>query len=128
MIRVNTIPYLTSIVKESLYIYGSTELTFLFCFLFFLRIKSSIFFFGRMSIDLVVVLRRFRKIRRCFGFQEKKKSLAHTFLIWISFYFNKKLLYYTLIKLNAEIKTYYHLPLLFKTKGGVQLKKVLEVS
>ena len=81
MIRVNTIPYLTSIVKESLYIYGSTELTFLFCFLFFLRIKSSIFFFGRMSIDLVVVLRRFRKIRRCFGFQEKKKSLAHTFLI-----------------------------------------------
>ena len=127
MIRVNTIPYLTSIVKESLYIYGSTKLTFLF-FFFFLRIKSSIFFFGRMSIDLVVVLRRFRKIRRCFGFQEKKKSLAHTFLTGISFCFNKKLSYYPLIKLNAEIKTYYHLPLLFKTKGSVQLKKVLEVS
>ena len=81
-----------------------------------------------MSIDLVVVLRRFRKIRRCFGFHEKKKSLAHTFLTGISFCFNKKLSYYPLIKLNAEIKTYYHLPLLFKTKGSVQLKKVLEVS
>ena len=81
MIRVNTIPYLTSIVRESLYIYGSTKLTFL-VFFFFLRIKSSIFFFGRMSIDLVVVLRRFRKIRRCFGFQEKKKKFGSYFFNW----------------------------------------------
>ena len=42
-----------------------------------------LFIFLRMSINLVVVLRRFRKIWRCFGFQEKKRSLAY-----IEYFFN----------------------------------------